>query len=83
MLSGCISQGKCPFLPTVLTLSARGFPIPTIVNEALEFFGDVFDNEPARRHFAEYLTGLMVASRNINSAINRQITTMDQSCFNR
>lgn len=36
---------------------------PTIVNEALEFFGEVFDNEPARRHFAEYLTGLMVAER--------------------
>ena len=29
----------------------------------LELFGDVFDNEPARRHFAEYLTGLMVAER--------------------
>ena len=36
---------------------------PTLVNQALELFGDVFDNEPARRHFAEYLTGLMVAER--------------------
>ena len=36
---------------------------PTIVKQALELFGDVFDNEPARRHFAEYLTGLMVAER--------------------
>ena len=26
---------------------------PTIVNQALELFGDVFDNQPARRHFAE------------------------------
>ena len=30
---------------------------PTIVKQALELFGEVFDNEPARRHFA--LTGLM------------------------
>ena len=36
---------------------------PTIVNQALELFGGVFDNEPARRHFAEYLTGLMMAER--------------------
>ena len=36
---------------------------PTLVQQALELFGDVFDNEPARRHFAEYLTGLMVAER--------------------
>ena len=45
---------------------------PTIVNQALELFGGVFDNEPARRHFAEYLTGLMVAERKNISAINRQ-----------
>ena len=36
---------------------------PTIVNQALALFGDLFDNEPARRHFAEYLTGLMIAER--------------------
>ena len=30
---------------------------PTIVNQVLELFGDVFDNQPARRHFAEYLKG--------------------------
>ena len=34
---------------------------PTVVKEALALFGDLFDTEPARRHFAEYLTGLMVA----------------------
>ena len=34
---------------------------PTVVQEALVIFGDLFDTEPARRHFAEYLTGLMVA----------------------
>ena len=57
---------------------------PTIVKQALELFGDVFDNEPARRHFAEYLTGLMVAERKNVSAINRQFAvTTDQSCLNR
>ena len=57
---------------------------PTLVNQALDLFGDVFDNEPARRHFAEYLTGLMVAERKNISAINRQFaTTTDQSCLNR
>ena len=30
---------------------------PTIVNQALELFGEVFANEPARRHFAQHLTG--------------------------
>ena len=57
---------------------------PTIVNQALELFGEVFDNQPARRHFAEYLTGLMVAERKNISAINRQFAvTTDQSCLNR
>ena len=57
---------------------------PTLVNQALDLFGDVFDNEPARRHFAEYLTGLMVAERKNISAINRQFAvTTDQSCLNR
>jgi hypothetical protein len=36
---------------------------PTLVQEALTVFGDVFDTAPARGHFAEYLTGLMVAER--------------------
>ena len=35
---------------------------PTIVQEALTAFGKVFDTEAARRHFAEYLTGLMSPS---------------------
>ena len=29
---------------------------PTVVNEAIEEFGDLFANEPERIHFAEYLT---------------------------
>src|SRR5919198_2075352 len=57
---------------------------PTIVQEALTVFGDVFDTEAARRHFAEYLTGLMVAERKTVSGINREFAlTTDQSCLNR
>ena len=57
---------------------------PTIVQEALTIFGDVFDTEAARRHFAEYLTGLMVAERKTVSGINREfVVTADQSCLNR
>ena len=36
---------------------------PTIVNEVLARFGPHFANEPERRHFAEYLTGLIIAHR--------------------
>ena len=57
---------------------------PTIVQEALTIFGDVFDTEAARRHFAEYLTGLMVAERKTVRGINREfVVTTDQSCLNR
>ena len=57
---------------------------PTIVHEALTVFGDVFDTEAARRHFAEYLTGLMVAERKTVRGINREfVVTTDQSCLNR
>jgi uncharacterized protein YndB with AHSA1/START domain len=57
---------------------------PTLVQEALTAFGDVFDTEPARRHFGEYLTGLMVAERKTVSGINREFAlTTDQSCLNR
>ena len=69
-------------MPPFDRLRTVGFP--TLVNQALELFGDIFDNEPARRHFAEYLTGLMVAERKNISAINRQFAgTTDQSCLNR
>jgi hypothetical protein len=57
---------------------------PTIVKEALDVFGDLFDNEPARHHFAEYLTGLIVAEKKTVSGINREfVVTTDQSCLNR
>lgn len=57
---------------------------PTVVKEALEVFGSSFANEPERRHFAEYLTGLMIAPKKNVSAINREFAaTTDQSCLNR
>ena len=57
---------------------------PTVTQQALEQFGGLFSNEPERRHFAEYLTGLMVADKKNVSAINRQFAvTTDQSCLNR
>lgn len=57
---------------------------PHVVAEALEYFGDLFPNEPQRRHFAEYLTGLIVARKKTVSSINSQfVDTTDQSCLNR
>jgi DDE superfamily endonuclease len=57
---------------------------PTVVKEALALFGDLFDTEPARRHFAEYLTGLIVAENKTVSGINREFAlTTDPSCLNR
>ncbi len=45
---------------------------PTIVQQAVEQFGPVFANEPERRHFAEYLTGLLAAERKNVSGINAE-----------
>ena len=57
---------------------------PQVVEEALDHFGDLLPNEPQRRHFAEYLTGLFVAERKNVSGINREFAqTTDQSCLNR
>lgn len=57
---------------------------PTIVQNAVQQFGDLFANEPERRHFAEYLTGLFVAERKNVSGINAEFAvTTDQSCLNR
>ena len=57
---------------------------PTIVREASEEFGSFFANEPERKHFAEYLTGLIIANKKNVSAINREFAaTTDQSCLNR
>src|SRR5947209_11661012 len=57
---------------------------PTVVQEALQQFGDLLPNEPQRRHFADYLTGLFVAERKNVSGINREFAQAgDQSCLNR
>ena len=58
--------------------------IPQVVEELLVQFGDFFPNEPARRHFAEYLTGLFIAEHKTVSGSNRECAaTTDQSCLNR
>jgi hypothetical protein len=57
---------------------------PAIVEEAIKEFGLVFNNEPERRHFAEYLTGLLIAERKTLSGINSEFAVRtDQSCLNR
>jgi DDE superfamily endonuclease len=57
---------------------------PQVVQDALRSFSDLLPNEPQRRHFAEYLTGLFVAERKNVTAINREFAqTTDPSCLNR
>jgi DDE superfamily endonuclease len=57
---------------------------PALIQEALDQYGDLFANEPQRRHFAEYLTGLIVAERKTVLGIHDEFArTTDQSCLNR
>lgn len=57
---------------------------PHIVAEVIEHFADLFPNQPQRQHFAEYLTGLMVAKNKTVTGINAEfVDTTDQSCLNR
>src|SRR5512144_2120714 len=57
---------------------------PTLVQDALAQYGDLFANECQRRHFAEYLTGLIVAERKTVLGIHDEFAqTTDQSCLNR
>src|SRR5712691_9138640 len=57
---------------------------PTLVQHAVEQFGAVFANAPERRHFAEYLTGLLVAEKKTVAGMNAEFAqTTDQSCLNR
>ncbi len=57
---------------------------PTLVQDLLAEYSDLFANAPERRHFAEYLTGLFIAERKTVSGINREFAvTTDQSCLNR
>lgn len=57
---------------------------PRIVTDAIERFADLFGNQPQRQHFAEYLTGLIVAKNKTVTGINAEfVDTTDQSCLNR
>jgi len=57
---------------------------PQIVQDALQRFGDLFANEPQRRHLGEYLTGLFVAERKTVLGIHSEFAqAADQSCLNR
>jgi len=57
---------------------------PQVVREAVEELGDLLSDEPQRRHFAEYLTELMMASNKTVTGINSEfVNTTDQSCLNR
>ena len=57
---------------------------PQVVQEALRDFSDLLPNEPQRRHFAEYLTGLSVAAHQTITGINREVAqTTAPSCLNR
>lgn len=57
---------------------------PRVIQDALPEFADLFSCEPQRRHFAEYLTGLMVAARKTVAGIQGEfVESSDQSCLNR
>ncbi len=57
---------------------------PQVVADVVDRFADLFPNAPQRRHFAEYLTGLIVAKNKTVSGMNAQfVETTDQSCLNR
>ncbi len=44
---------------------------PTVVQDLMVHYHDLFANDPERRHCAEYLTGLFIAERKTVSGINR------------
>src|SRR3954447_24140452 len=57
---------------------------PRLVQDALAQYGDLFANECQRRHFAEYLTGLIVAERKTVLGIHDEFARItDPSCLNR
>ncbi|QDV34688.1 hypothetical protein ElP_25820 [Tautonia plasticadhaerens] len=57
---------------------------PRLIQDALGHYGDLFENRCQRRHFAEYLTGLIVAERKAVLGIHGEFArTTDQSCLNR
>ena len=49
-----------------------------------EFIAEHFQNEPQRKHCANYLTGLFLAQSKTIAGITEEIVgTSDQSCLNR
>ena len=57
---------------------------PTIVDEAVDDFADLFDNRCQREHFANYLAGLMVGNNKTVTGITDEfVHASDQSCLNR
>ena len=57
---------------------------PEVVKKGVKAFESLFENEPERRHLAEYLTGLIIAEHKNVVGINRELVqTTDQSCLNR
>jgi hypothetical protein len=56
--------------------------VPTLVQHAVEQFGSGFAKAPERRHFAEYLRGLLVAEKTTVWGINAEFAqTPAQSCL--
>jgi hypothetical protein len=57
---------------------------PTVVQDALDYFGPLFINQPERQHLGEYVTGLMTAYAKSVCGISREFPFgSDQSCLNR
>ena len=57
---------------------------PTLAQEIIDQYGDLFAYEPTRTHLGEYITGLLVAERKSVRGINSEFAvTTDQSCLNR
>src|SRR5271156_5562916 len=75
--AGPFETTEGPVMPAIVEF-------PQVVRGAVDEFGDLFSCEPQRRHFAEYLTGLMVAANKSVTGINGEFAdTTDQSCLNR
>ena len=57
---------------------------PSVVKAALAICGEVCDTAPARRHFAAYLPGWLVADPKPLSGRKRALAlTPDQACLHR
>ena len=77
VLSGGRSCKQGDVMPAIVAF-------PDIVRQAIRDFYSVFANDPQRRHFAQYLTGLFVADHKTVLGIHREFAQItDQSCLNR